>query len=46
MLEKGSMAQSGTHEELLEQGGAYKELYCYQRELETYGNEQEKAVAM
>lgn len=41
MLGDGSVIQSGTHEELMEQGGAYRELYQHQSELEQYG----KAVA-
>lgn len=39
MLKNGCVIQSGTHEELMEQGGAYEELYRYQRELEEYGKE-------
>lgn len=41
MLQNGTVAQAGTHEQLMAAGGAYKELYSYQRELESYG----KAVA-
>lgn len=41
LLKDGCVFQSGTHEELMEQGGAYRELYVYQSELEQYG----KAVA-
>ena len=37
MLKDGGVVQSGTHQELLEQGGAYKDLYQYQSELEQYG---------
>lgn len=36
MLKNGCVVQSGTHEELMEAGGSYKELYCYQSELEHY----------
>lgn len=45
MLENGCVVQAGTHEELLAECGAYAELYLYQRELETYGQEGRKAVA-
>lgn len=37
MLQDGQIAQAGTHEELIAQGGAYKTLYEYQSELEQYG---------
>lgn len=37
MLKDGGVVQSGTHKELMEQGGAYKDLYQYQSELEQYG---------
>ena len=30
------VAQHGTHHELMAQGGPYRELYQYQRELEMY----------
>lgn len=36
MLRDGSVAQYGTHAELMAQGGAYAELYQYQQELEQY----------
>lgn len=39
MMKDGCVIQSGTHDELMEQGGAYRELYQYQRELEQYGKE-------
>ena len=45
MLENGRVAQSGTHEELMAEGGAYERLYRYQSELEAYGKEDRKAVA-
>lgn len=41
MMKEGCVIQSGTHRELMEQGGAYEELYRYQRELEQYGKEAE-----
>ena len=37
MLKDGSVIQSGTHEELMERGGAYRELYQHQSELEQFG---------
>lgn len=37
LLKDGQIVQSGTHEELMEQGGAYKNLYCQQMELEELG---------
>lgn len=37
MLKDGEIVQSGSHEELLDKGGVYKDLYEYQRELEEYG---------
>lgn len=37
MLENGYVVQSGTHKELMAEGGAYKRLYCHQSELEAYG---------
>lgn len=36
MLKDGRVVQSGTHRELMEAGGAYRELYRYQSELEEY----------
>ena len=36
MLKDGRVAQHGTHHELMAQGGPYRELYQYQRELEMY----------
>lgn len=38
MLKKGHVVQSGTHKELMESGGAYADLYRYQRDLESYGH--------
>ncbi|MCH1981388.1 ABC transporter ATP-binding protein/permease [Ruminococcus sp. OA3] len=37
MLEQGAVVQSGTHDQLMSQGGAYRKLYQYQKELEAYG---------
>lgn len=37
LLDAGSVAERGTHEQLLEQQGAYARLYRRQRELEAYG---------
>lgn len=37
LLKDGQIAQSGTHKELMEQGGAYAELYRQQMELEELG---------
>lgn len=39
MMKDGCVIQSGTHKALMEQGGAYEELYRYQMELEQYGKE-------
>ena len=36
MLQNGKVAQEGTHKELMAQGGAYSELYQYQKTLEQY----------
>lgn len=44
MLENGCVVQAGTHKELMEKGGAYKKLYCYQTALESYGKQNEKVV--
>lgn len=45
MLEKGEIVQSGTHEELMKEEGAYKKLFCSQKELESYSREKKKVVA-
>lgn len=37
MLEQGCVVQTGTHQELMTEGGAYERLYHYQTELESYG---------
>ncbi|MDO4174242.1 MAG: ABC transporter ATP-binding protein/permease [Eubacteriales bacterium] len=39
MLEQGNLEQTGTHDALLRQGGAYAALYRKQKALETYGRE-------
>ena len=39
MLQDGKIVQSGTHEALMEETGAYEQLYRYQSELEAYGKE-------
>lgn len=44
MLKDGCVAESGTHEELMANDGAYKKLYSYQQKLEAYGKKKEKAV--
>ena len=41
VLESGSVAESGTHRELLDQGGAYATLWNTQQELERYNSHQE-----
>ena len=38
-LESGNIAESGTHEELLKNGGTYAKLWRTQAELENYGKE-------
>lgn len=39
MLKDGYVAESGTHEYLMEQNGEYAKLYRSQMELEQYGKE-------
>lgn len=39
VLEKGSLAEQGTHRELLDRKGAYAKMYAAQTELENYGRE-------
>lgn len=39
MLKNGVVVQSGTHEELMREGGDYENLYQYQAALEQYGKE-------
>jgi ABC-type multidrug transport system fused ATPase/permease subunit len=38
-LESGNIAESGTHEELLQKDGIYAKLWCTQAELERFGRE-------
>lgn len=44
MLKDGVVAQHGTHRELMAQGGPYRELYQYQRELELYSQKASKGT--
>ena len=39
VLDKGQVAESGPHQELLERGGAYRRLWDAQAALEHYGEE-------
>ena len=39
VLKEGKIVEKGTHKELLEQQGAYKEMYMTQKNLENYGLE-------
>ena len=43
-LKEGKIVEKGTHKELLEQQGAYKEMYMTQKNLENYGLEQEASA--
>lgn len=42
MMKDGQIVQSGTHTELMQAQGAYRELYQYQRELEQFSHHNEK----
>lgn len=44
VLKEGKIVEKGTHKELLEQQGAYKEMYMTQKNLENYGLEQEASA--
>lgn len=44
MMEQGRLMQSGTHEELIKEEGAYRNLYNSQKELEAYGRKERKVV--
>ncbi len=46
MLEHGKISQHGTHHELMEQGGAYKNLYEHQKSLEDYATSLERKNEM
>lgn len=41
VLKEGRIVETGTHSELMEWAGAYKEMYTIQKNLENYGLEQE-----
>lgn len=43
MLENGEIREKGTHQELLEKGGAYCRLFLHQQALEQYGKEKKTA---
>lgn len=41
VLKEGRIVETGTHSELMERAGVYKEMYTIQKNLENYGLEQE-----
>ena len=43
MLENGEIREKGTHQELLQKGGAYCRLFLHQQALEQYGKEEKNA---
>ena len=43
MLENGEIREKGTHQELLQKGGAYCRLFLHQQALEQYGKEEKTA---
>lgn len=43
MLENGEIREKGTHQELLQHGGAYCRLFVHQQTLEQYGKEEKTA---
>ena len=45
MLEEGRVIESGTHRELMTNGGSYRKLFRRQRALESYGKGQKDAAA-
>ena len=45
MLEGGRIIESGTHRELITNGGSYRKLFRRQRALESYGKGQKDAAA-
>lgn len=44
MIEKGNIVEHGTHEQLMKQKGAYKQLFETQKELESYAKKEEKTI--